>query len=266
MFDSFNRRISYLRISVTDRCNLRCTYCMPQEGIEMLSHNDILSLEEIVEVVKAGIPYGIEKVRITGGEPLIRKGIVRLVEMLSAIPQIKDLSLTTNGLLLEEMAYPLFKAGIKRLNISLDTMDPMEYERITRGGNLEKVIRGIKESLKVGFAPIKINCVVKKDRFEASATKVAEFCYQNSLIPRFIKHMDLNSGEFGVVDGGSGGDCTICNRLRLTSNGMLKPCLFDNLEFDVRKLGANEAFRQAIKLKPACGSKNNSGAFYNIGG
>lgn len=141
MFDSYNRHINYLRVSVTDRCNLRCEYCMPAEGISLMQHSDILRFEEIVEVVKIAVGLGVDKVRITGGEPLVRKGIVELVSMISKVDGIKDLGMTTNGILLEEFALPLKNAGLHRINISLDTVEEERYFKITRGGDLRKVMK-----------------------------------------------------------------------------------------------------------------------------
>lgn len=143
MYDRFNRSINYLRLSVTDRCNLRCRYCMPEEGIRLLKHEDILTFDEIVEFTQIAVDNGITKVRITGGEPLVRKGIVSLVEMIADVRSIDDLSMTTNGILLAQFADDLFKAGLQRINISLDTVDPEKYSFITRTGNLSDVFRGI---------------------------------------------------------------------------------------------------------------------------
>ena len=266
MFDSFNRHINYLRISVTDRCNLRCEYCMPSEGIVLMQHADILSFEEILEVVKIAVGLGINKVRITGGEPLVRKGVVSLVRMVSVVPGILDLSMTTNGQLLEEFSGPLKDAGLQRVNISLDTVDEKRYAAITRGGSLAKVMKGIEAALHAGLLPIKINCVIKKSPEEVDAVKVKVFCESNRLLIRYIREMDLENGEFYVVHGGSGGDCTRCNRLRLTANGMIKPCLFNDMEYSVRKLGAKEALELALENKPVCGTVNRNGEFYNIGG
>jgi len=169
MFDSYKRSINYLRVSITDRCNLRCVYCMPEEGIQLIHHKDILSYEEIIEVIKEGISLGITKVRITGGEPLVRKGVVSLVEMISSLKGIKDFGMTTNGILLEEFANDLFKAGLSRINISLDTIDREKYSQITRGGEIEKVFAGIEAAKKAGISPIKINCVVKNSSLEPDA-------------------------------------------------------------------------------------------------
>ncbi len=266
MLDSYKRDINYLRVSVTDRCNLRCKYCMPAEGVSLMRHEDILSFEEIIDIVKIAVSKGISKVRITGGEPLVRRGIVSLIEQISVIPGIIDLSMTTNGIFLEEYAGRLAKAGIQRINISLDTVDPEKYAEITRGGDISKVARGIVAAKKAGLSPIKINCVVKNSSQESDALGVKDFCKKNGLEARFIQLMDLEKGHFSVVDGGSGGDCLICNRLRLTANGKIKPCLFNDIEFDVRMLGAEKAITEAIKSKPECGTFNKNGHFSNIGG
>lgn len=266
MLDPFNRKINYLRISVTDRCNLRCVYCMPEEGIRLLPHPYILTLEEIAEVTRKAVEAGVDKVRITGGEPLVRKGIATLVNMISVITGIRDLAMTTNGQLLEGFAKALAEAGLMRINISLDSMDPDRYREITRGGDIRNVIKGIVAAQKAGLAPIKLNCVVERSSDEADALGVKYFAEKMGLEARFIHRMDLEHGHFTVVEGGSGGDCCRCNRLRLTANGKLKPCLFSDLEFDIRELGAEEAIRQAIMNKPACGNVNNNNLFYNIGG
>jgi len=266
MFDRFNRKINYLRISVTDRCNLRCVYCMPEEGVKLLEHSAILSFDEIVSVVKAAVRKGVDKVRLTGGEPLVRKGIVDLVKMIGEIEGIKDYSMTTNAILLDKYADDLAKAGLHRVNISLDTLNPERFKRITRGGDIQKVFDGIQAAKKAGLKPIKINCVIKENNNEPDAVDVANFCKENGLHVRFIKEMDLEKGEFSVVQGGSGGDCGHCNRIRLTANGMIKPCLFSDLEYSVRKLGAEKAIDSAIQNKPLSGHENHTGKFYNIGG
>jgi GTP 3',8-cyclase len=266
MFDSFNRHINYLRISVTDRCNLRCTYCMPAEGVPLVQHHDILSFEEIIEIVTVASQLGINKVRITGGEPLVRKGIVELVRQLSGIQGIADLSMTTNGLLLEPFAVSLKEAGLQRVNISLDCVDAVCYREITRGGDLQKVLSGIEAAKKAGLNPIKVNCVIKSTPDEINARGVAGYCSSHGLEIRYIRQMDLDNGEFYTVQGGSGGDCTRCNRLRLTANGMIKPCLFNNLEYNVRGLGVKQALQLALENKPVCGTFSSNREFYNVGG
>ena len=266
MYDRFNRNINYLRISVTDRCNLRCTYCMPEEGIQLLRHEDILSFDEITNFTKVAVAIGVTKVRITGGEPLVRKGIITLVRMISEIKGIKDLSMTTNGVLLKQFADELRAAGLHRVNISLDTIDPEKFKIITRTGDIIDVFEGINAAKNAGLIPVKINCVVKESKEEEEAKAVTRFCKDNNLEIRYIRQMDLVNGHFSMVEGGTGGDCSLCNRLRLTANGKLKPCLFNNIEFDIRELGFEKAIKLAVELKPECGSKNENGAFYNIGG
>ena len=266
MYDRFNRHINYLRISVTDRCNLRCRYCMPEEGIHLMNHKDILSFEEITDVVKVAVSQGIDKFRITGGEPLARKNIVTLIAMIAAVSGVNDLSMTTNGIRLEEFAQPLKDAGLHRVNISLDTMNAGKFSEITRGGDINKVLRGIQAAREAGFDPVKINCVVFKSSNEEDAKEVKEFCRMNDLQVRFIHQMNLESGEFSVVEGGNGGNCRQCNRLRITANGMVKPCLFDEQEFSVREMGAEKALLGALNNKPLNGCINSKGSFYNIGG
>jgi cyclic pyranopterin phosphate synthase len=266
VYDRFERNINYLRISVTDRCNLRCRYCMPEEGIPLLRHADILTFDEIYNFTRVAVENGITKVRITGGEPLVRKGITALVRMISDIAGITDLSMTTNGTLLKQFAQELKSAGLHRVNISLDTVNPAKFETITRTGNINDVFEGIKAAKAAGLIPVKINCVVIDSKEEGEAKGVTRFCVDNGLEIRYIRQMDLVRGHFSTVVGGTGGDCSLCNRLRLTSNGKLKPCLFDNVEFDIRKLGYEEAIKKAVELKPGCGSVNKTDTFYNIGG
>jgi cyclic pyranopterin phosphate synthase len=266
MYDNFNRRINYLRISVTDRCNLRCLYCMPADGVPLLRHQDILSFDEIVEVTKTAVKLGVDKVRITGGEPLVRKGIVDLVKMIAQIDGIHDLSMTTNGCFLENFAQPLADAGLHRVNVSLDTIDPEKYRQITRLGDIQQVFRGIEAAKKAGLRPIKINCVVKNDSSEPDALLLKAFAEKENLQVRFIREMNLEKGDFGVVEGGEGGNCKMCNRLRLTASGKIKPCLFNDLEFDVRELGPEIAIKLALGEKPEAGLMNTVNGFSNIGG
>lgn len=161
MLDSFGRRINYLRVSLTDRCNLRCKYCMPEKGIDnKLSHDDLLTLEEVYLLIEKFVDLGIDKIRFTGGEPLVRKGIINLIKEVSSLEKVRELTLTTNGLLLKDMAQSLKDVGINRVNISLDTLNPHKYHEITRGGDLSLVLDGIEEAIRVGLKPIKINTVL----------------------------------------------------------------------------------------------------------
>jgi len=239
---------------------------MPEEGIKLLHHNDILSFDEIARFTSIAVKHGVTKVRITGGEPLVRKGITTLVGMISEINGITDLSMTTNGVLLKHYAKDLRAAGLQRVNISLDTVDPEKFTLITRTGNINDVFDGIKASVEAGLLPVKINCVIKKSKEEDEAKGVTEFCKNNGLEIRYIRQMDLVNGHFSTVEGGTGGDCSLCNRLRLTAIGKLKPCLFSNIEFDIRALGFEKAILLAAEAKPECGLINETDAFYNIGG
>lgn len=265
MYDRFNRKINYLRISVTDKCNQRCIYCMPSQWVSTVAQSDLLSFEEIVQITETAVSLGIDKVRLTGGEPLIRQNIVSLVRMLNNVSGIKDLSLTTNGTLLEKYARKLFDAGIKRINISLDTLDPERYSQIT-GGDLGNVIAGISSAKKVGMDPIKLNCVIENSVEEPDAQSVARFASENGFEARFIPRMDLCGGKFRTFEGGSGGNCSICNRLRLSCDGYFQPCLFNDIKFSVRELGAKEAILRAIEFKPEFGESNSQKSFCAIGG
>ena len=196
MIDKNNRNINYLRISITDRCNLRCVYCMPKEGVSVIGHNDILKYEEIFRVINIAVQTGIEKVRVTGGEPLVRKGVVDFLASLKQIDGLKDITLTTNGILLENFAEGLFNAGIRRINISLDSLNPEKYASITRGGNLKAVLGGIDKAEKTGFSPIKINVVVIKGVNENEVLDFAKFAIEKPYQVRFIELMPV--GEAGA--------------------------------------------------------------------
>ena len=196
MIDKNNRNINYLRISITDRCNLRCVYCMPKEGVSVIGHNDILTYEEILRVINIAVQTGIEKVRVTGGEPLVRKGVVDFLASLKQIDGLKDITLTTNGILLENFAEGLFNAGIRRINISLDSLNPEKYASITRGGNLKAVLGGIDKAEKTGFLPIKINVVVIKGVNEDEVLDFAKIATEKPYQVRFIELMPV--GEVGT--------------------------------------------------------------------
>lgn len=266
MFDQYNRKINYLRISVTDRCNLRCVYCMPAEGVPMLRHEDILTYDEIIEVVKVSVVMGVNKVRITGGEPLVRKNVMELIRKIAGIPGLYDLSMTTNGQLLDQNAARLKNAGLQRVNVSLDTTNPERYSQITRGGDVNHVIKGIQAAIHAGLTPVKLNCVIKESMDEQDAQLVKKFSQEYGLEVRYIHEMNLDTGYFMPVIGGDGGNCSTCNRLRLTSNGFIKPCLFSNKGYSVRKYGPGQALELALADKPECGGLNTIEEFYNLGG
>ncbi len=191
MIDQFGRTINYLRLSVTDRCNLRCKYCMPEEGIDKLEHGDILKFEEIDTIVGHMANLGIDKVRITGGEPLVRRGIVDLIKMLHRHELIREIAMTTNGLLLAEMAEDLKKAGLRRVNISMDSLNPMRYQTMTRGGDLSKVLEGIEAAKRVGLTPIKINVVLIKGFNDDEIADFVKMTADSDIDVRFIELMPI---------------------------------------------------------------------------
>jgi cyclic pyranopterin phosphate synthase len=195
LLDPYKRKINYLRISVTDRCNLRCRYCMPEEGIPLISHQDVLSYEEILRIVRVFGCEGISKIRLTGGEPLIRKGIVDFISRLSQVETVKDLSLTTNGILLKDLARDLKEAGLKRINISLDSLRKERFFQITRKDAFERVWAGIEESLNVGLSPIKINMVAIKGLNDDEIEAFARLTLHLPLTVRYIEYMPSGNGE-----------------------------------------------------------------------
>ena len=265
MCDAYNRRINYLRLSITDRCNLRCTYCMPPEGIALLSHTDILSFEEIVELVGIAVELGITKVRLTGGEPLVRRGVVDLVRQVRAISSSIELCLTTNATMLAPLAVPLREAGLDRINISLDSGDTERYAIITRGGKLADVLAGIDAAIAAGFPGIKVNCVIEDSPQEPDAISVAAIARAKGLIIRYIRRMETAAGKFSQVIGGDGGNCASCNRLRVTSHGMVYPCLFSDQSFSIRAQGPRQALVNAVTVKPSCGQRSHN-KFSQLGG
>jgi len=292
MKDNFERDIYYLRISVTDLCNLRCAYCMPEEGVHKLRHEDILSVEEIEEIVKAAAECGIRKVRVTGGEPLVRRGIVEICRRVAAVPGIEELCLTTNGTLLTRYAADLMAAGVRRLNISLDTLDPARYSEITRGGKLEDALSGIEAARSAGFSKIKINTVLIGGGNDEEIRRFVELTRQ-SVSVRFIELMPVGEcadwsgkrfvpntavldavpelaeagtdgvsriyrlpdslGTVGLISPISSHFCQECNRIRVTPDGKLKPCLHSPDEIALRGLHGEalvETMRNAIYGKP----------------
>jgi len=303
MKDSFNRNIDYLRISVTDRCNLRCIYCMPAEGIKLLPHNEILSYEEILKIIKIATTIGISKIRITGGEPLLRKDVVSFIEKTVRIEQIKDIGMTTNGVLLKKYAKDLYQAGLKRINVSLDSLEEDKFKKITRFGFLKDVLEGIESAYRVGLNPIKINVVVMRGINDDEIEKFARLSLQVPYQIRFIEFMPIGHNYWGeelfistkeikqkiqynvgtltpvqvkksgpaeyfMLEGAKGllgfisplttHICSMCNRIRLTADGKLRPCLFSDKEIDLKKIlrsgASQEEIKQilikAIQLKP----------------
>jgi len=322
--DSFQRPINYLRISVTDRCNLRCVYCMPEDGVDLMSHSDILSYEEIYTVASVAAEMGINKIRLTGGEPLVRAGLPELVRLLAGIEAINEISMTTNGILLSHYAEELKEAGLRRVNISLDTLKPERFDRITRCGNLEDVLEGIEAAHKAGLNPVKINMVVMAGINDDEIVDFAAKTIHDGWHIRYIEHMPVNGDESGAsrlftvdemrkrieslgimephkVDVGNGPAkyfrlpdatgtigfitpvtehfCYHCNRLRLTADGKMRPCLLSEDEIDLREAlrrGASVAelkalIEQAIARKPAGhdlakGGRHKGRPFSQVGG
>ncbi len=193
MIDQYERDINYLRVSVTDRCNLRCTYCMPKEGLSQIGHDDILRYEEILRIIRVATGEGITKVRITGGEPLVRRGVAEFIASLRTIPALNDISLTTNGILLEAHAEQLFAAGMRRINISLDSLNADKYARITRGGDIHAVLSGIRKVREIGFTPIKINIVAIKGFNDDEVLDFARLTLAAPYQIRFIELMSLGT-------------------------------------------------------------------------
>lgn len=300
--DSFGRVHNYLRISVTDRCNLRCLYCMPEEGMEFAASESLLTYDEIEEIVRVGAKLGITKLRITGGEPLIRPDLHQLIAKLSTIPGIDDIALTTNGIFLAQQAKQLKAAGLTRVNISLDTLDPARFKFIARNGDLKRVLAGIEAAAEVGFSPIKLNCVLLKGVNEDEIPHFLKLAFEQPLHIRFIEYMPIGHadegwknhylplstvlevanhegyhirekdevkgngpsenwefaggvGSFGLIHPISDHFCKNCNRLRLTADGHLKPCLYWQEELDVKSVLGNERkmvdiYAKAMAVKP----------------
>lgn len=293
LIDNYKRRIDYLRISVTDRCNLRCVYCMPEEGCENIPHHEILRYEEILKIVRIAVQNGVTKVRVTGGEPLIRKGIIHFIEELSSIEGVKDLCLTTNGVLLKEMAKDLCNAGLKRINISLDSLKPERFHKITRRNFLPKILLGLEEIEKYPLSPVKINNVAIRGFNDDEIIDFAKFAREKSFQVRFIEFMPVDGdrfwnrnrcipvdeifqtiekykrlvpkedsqngpakvyifedgvGEIGFINPVSCRNfCASCSRLRLTSDGHLRSCLFSDREYNIKKLLRTGASEEEIK-------------------
>lgn len=302
MLDRFGRSIDYLRISVTDRCNFRCVYCMPPQGIELLDSGEILTYEELLRIITVLGQVGVNKIRLTGGEPLVRPGIVDFIRRMRSIKTVKAIALTTNGSLLAGMAGDLRQAGLQRVNISLDTIDAQHFEAITGRDNLAQVLAGLDQAIAVGFSPVKLNVVLTEMLTEQDIGYFLDRVYQSPVVIRFIEYMPIGrqsiksaslihgvkaklecvsnaklqptvtvqgsgparyyrlpqaQGAFGFITPMSEHFCHKCNRIRLTADGKIKPCLLSNIELDIKQLmrsGCNDQeifqrFAQAIVEK-----------------
>jgi GTP 3',8-cyclase len=198
LVDPQHRVIDYLRVSVTDRCNYRCTYCLPEDGIKHVDRADVLRFEEIAALVGCFVQLGVRRIRLTGGEPTVRRDLVQLVRLLRAIPGLQEIALSTNGHLLAELAAPLRAAGVDRLNVSLDTLDPQRFASITRRGDLARVLAGIEAARAAGFTAIKINTVAIKGWNDAEVSALCRYAWQRGLLPRFIEQMPMAGGALYV--------------------------------------------------------------------
>ena len=295
MIDQHGRNISYLRISLTDKCNLRCRYCMPEEGVCRRSHNEMMNEDEMVTAVRVAASLGVHKVRLTGGEPLVKKNILSICRRVSAVEGIKEVCLTTNGILLPQMAADLKEAGVKRINLSLDTLDPEKYAYITRIGRLEQFQKGLEAALEAGFEKVKINAVLIGGFNDGEVEALAGLTGKYPVDMRFIELMPIQDhdefgesayvpcsrvleklpeaekvpqdggvarlyrlpgakGNIGLISPLNAHFCGDCNRLRLTADGKLKPCLHSAEEYSVKGMdfdGMKAVFEQAIWNKPA---------------
>ncbi len=295
MIDRLDRNITYMRISVTDKCNLRCRYCMPADGVCKKDHADMLTEDEIITAVEAAAALGITKLRITGGEPLVKKNIVSICRRAAAVAGIREVCLTTNGLRLPELAKPLKEAGVRRLNLSLDTLDPEKYAYITRIGTLDAFFAGLDAAFEAGFEKIKLNAVLIGGFNDDEIRKLAELTRELPVDMRFIEMMPMyDSGDFdqrsfipvtrvlealpeavptapdggvaklyrlpgakgsiGLISPVSAHFCGECNRIRLTADGKLKPCLHSADEYSLKGLdlkGMKRVLEEAIWNKPA---------------
>ncbi len=308
--DSFQRKIDYLRLSITDRCNLRCSYCMPENGVPKLDHSEILRYEEIVRLARIVSEMGISKVRITGGEPLVRKDVLGLCSWISRLPGVRSLSLTTNGVLLSDFAKGLFDAGIKRINISLDTLRPERFAAITRKDLFNRVWEGIMAAWQAGISPVKLNAVIMRGVNDDEIEDLARLTFEFPFHVRFIEFMPFRQvdydavlvpaseilerlrrvaplratgggesngpalhfrlegahGKIGIISPVSDHFCPSCNRLRVTSDGKLRTCLFSTEETDLRgplRQGVSDedvaaVIRAAISKKPEKHQLSNS--------
>ncbi len=267
MLDHYDRKIDYLRISITDRCNLRCTYCMPEEGIQMKSHREIISYENIIRLVKDAVEIGFRKVRLTGGEPLVRKGVVNLVKELASIEELEEVCMTTNGVLLKQFAKPLKEAGLSRINISLDTIDSEKYRTLTRTGTICDVMEGIDATIAAGFKDTKINMVVQGNFNADEVLDMKKFCDSKGLKLQRINHYSLSDhNTTSNYEAERPLPCHLCNRLRITADGRIKPCLFSDKEIPIDFDNIKESLLKAVEGKPQAGTSCTSKGNWQIGG
>lgn len=322
MKDGQGRQIDYLRISLTDRCNLRCIYCMPEHGVKSIPHESILTLEEVHKAIECASQLGIKHIRFTGGEPTVRKGLLGLIERTAQTPGIESVALTTNAILLPNMATDLKAAGLSRVNISLDTLDAEQYRFIARRGNLNDALKGVEAALSSGLSPVKLNTVVVRS-LNQDLLSFARLTVDAPLHVRFIEYMPIGSGEdcggcgwglddvvpakeiietinmqaqsiglgslqpttatpdgwgpaqyyrlpdaqgtVGVISAISNHFCASCNRLRLTADGKIKPCLFSDTEYDIRSALRKGDKEEVLSVFEAALSHKPSGHEHRVG-
>lgn len=266
--DPYNRKIDYLRISVTDRCNHRCVYCMPEEGVVPKHHDSILSYEQIGSIATVAASLGISKIRLTGGEPLVRHDMEALVAKLSKINGIAELAMTTNATLLAKKAKVLKQNGLARVNISIDSLDPKKYHAITRGGNLKHALAGVDAAIKASLTPIKINMVITTDTTEDEIKRMQDYCRRKKLTLQKIMQFSLyDRNELSKhIQTERPPKCVSCNRLRLTADGFFKPCLFSEKEIKIDFQNIAASIRKAVSLKPENGVACNNRYMNQIGG
>lgn len=322
MKDGQGRQIDYLRISLTDRCNLRCIYCMPEHGVKSIPHESILTLEEVHKAIECASQLGIKHIRFTGGEPTVRKGLLGLIERTAQTPGIESVALTTNAILLPNMAADLKAAGLSRVNISLDTLDAEQYRFITRRGNLDDALKGVEAALSSGLSPVKLNTVVVRS-LNQDLLSFARLTVDAPLHVRFIEYMPIGSGKdcggcgwglddvvpakeiietinmqaqsidlgslqlttatpdgwgpaqyyrlpdaqgtVGVISAISNHFCASCNRLRLTADGKIKPCLFSDTEYDIRSALRKGDKEEVLSVFEAALSHKPSGHEHRVG-
>jgi cyclic pyranopterin phosphate synthase len=265
MRDSFGRDIRYLRVSVTDRCNLRCVYCMPAEGVRLLRHEQVMSYEKIAQIVRVAATLGFDKVRLTGGEPLARKGLPELVSMLAGTPGLKTLAMTTNGTLLAPVAADLRSRGLDSVNVSLDTLDPRRYRELTRGGHIEDALAGITAAIEAGLK-VKLNVVVLED---SNADEMEDLRVYAASVGAAIQCIARYRLEDPKRDGGMYDrppPCGRCDRLRLLADGTLRPCLHGALGVRVDFSDIRGSIEKAVAAKPARGGSCDDLAVGQIGG
>jgi len=268
MLDRFNREIDYLRISVTDRCNHRCFYCVPDGWGGHADHKDILSYEQIEAITREAVTLGFKKVRLTGGEPLFRDHIEVLVKMLSDIAGIQELCMTTNGYHLPELADKLAANGLNRITISIDSLDPERYRKITRGGKLGDALLAVDAARRAGLTPIKINMIILEDTTEKDIQDMQEYCDRNEVTLQKIMQFSLYDRDdlCTRIQTERPPPCHHCNRLRLMADGFFKPCLFSDEEIKVDFSDLRGSIERAILGKPQSGSTCRNRTMCAIGG